>query len=133
LPKPFRGTLPKARYSKSSPRRRRVLPSMTTAFGSASPCSRAARLGVSPTGLVFLRQTLAEQSPDHHQTSGNANSHLQSHPRAITELRHGTDQCQPCAHRALGVVLVRLRIAEIDQHTVAHISGYNATRLHDLL
>ena len=31
------------------------------------------------------------------------------------------DQLQPCAHRSLGVVLVSLRIAEVDQHAVAHV------------
>ncbi len=31
------------------PRSRRVLSAMTTVFGSAIPCSRAARFGVSPT------------------------------------------------------------------------------------
>ena len=34
--KPVMDTLPRARYSKSPPTRRRVLPSMTTVFGSAS-------------------------------------------------------------------------------------------------
>src|SRR5215471_12449730 len=47
--KPVMETLPRARYSKSPPTRRRVLPSMTTVSGSASACSREARLGVSPT------------------------------------------------------------------------------------
>src|SRR5262249_53032421 len=37
--------------------------------------------------LIFLRQTLAEQIPDHHQASGDANPHLQSHPGTIPELR----------------------------------------------
>ena len=31
------------------------------------------------------------------------------------------DQLQPCAHGPLGVVLVGLRIAEVDQHPVAHV------------
>ena len=31
------------------------------------------------------------------------------------------DQLQPRAHRSLGVVLVGLRIAEVDQHAVAHV------------
>ena len=30
---------------------------------------------------------------------------------------------KPGAHRALGVVLMRLRIAEINQHAVAHVLG----------
>ena len=31
------------------------------------------------------------------------------------------DQLQPRPHRPLGIVLVRLRIAEIDEHAVAHV------------
>ena len=36
------------------------------------------------------------------------------------------DHRQPGAHRALGVVLMRLRIAEIDQHAIAHVLGDKA-------
>ena len=42
------------------------------------------------------------------------------------ELRHRFDQGEPGTHRALGVVLVRLRIAEIGQHAVAHVLGDEA-------
>src|SRR5262245_7890914 len=67
------------------------------------------------------------------QPCGNANSHLQSHARAITEPCHGTDQCEPGAHGALGIVLVCLRIAEVNKHAVTHVSGDDAIGLGDLL
>ena len=46
---PFTSTAPRSRYSKRSPTSRRVPAAITTAFGSARACSRAARFGVSPT------------------------------------------------------------------------------------
>jgi hypothetical protein len=39
------------------------------------------------------------------------------------QLRHPTDQRQPASRGAFGVVLVRLRIAEINQDAVAHVAG----------
>ena len=44
-----------------------------------------------------------------------------------------SDQLQPRAHGPLCVVLVGLRIAEVDQHAVAHVLRYEATEaLHGL-
>ena len=46
---------------------------------------------------------------------------------------YSSDQLQPCAHGSLCVVLVRLRIAEVDQHAVAHVLRYEAAEaLHGL-
>ena len=39
---------------------------------------------------------------------------------------YGRDQLQPRPHGALCVVLVRLRITEIDQYAVAHVLRYEA-------
>ncbi len=46
---------------------------------------------------------------------------------------HGRDQCQPGAYRALGIVFIRPRIAEICEHAVAHVSGNETARLLGLL
>ena len=32
-----------------------------------------------------------------------------------------SDQLQPCAHGSLCVVLMGLRVAEVDEHTIAHV------------
>ena len=37
------------------------------------------------------------------------------------QITYGSDQLQPCAHGPLGVVLVGLRVAEVDEDTVAHV------------
>ena len=42
------------------------------------------------------------------------------------QLGHRGDQLQARTHRPLGVVLMRLRIAEINQHAVAHVFGDEA-------
>src|SRR5258708_2125388 len=67
---------------------------------------------------MFLRRALPDEITDDHQTSGNANSHSQSCLRAGIESCHGRDQCQPGAYRALSIVFIRPRIAEICEHAV---------------
>jgi hypothetical protein len=39
------------------------------------------------------------------------------------QLSNRFDECQSAPHRPLGVVFVRLRIAEIDEHAIAHVPG----------
>ena len=46
--------------------------------------------------------------------------------RVGLQIAHCRDQLQPCAHRPLGVVLVCLRIAEVDEHAVAHVLRHEA-------
>ena len=51
----------------------------------------------------------------------------------MLERTDSTNQLQPSPHRLRGVVLMGLRIAEIDQHAVAHIFGHEPTEaLHGL-
>ena len=47
--------------------------------------------------------------------------------------RHGVDNAQPRANRPLGVVLVRLQVAEISEHPVAHIFGDKSVEPDDRL
>ena len=59
------------------------------------------------------------------------------HPRLQRSARlqrtHCCDQFQPGPHRPLDIVLVGLRIAEVDQDTVAHVFGNEtAEALHSL-
>jgi len=58
---------------------------------------------------------------DDNQPSGNADPRMELFD--LLQLRHPIDQRQPASHGALGVVLVRLRIAEIYQGPIAHIAG----------
>ena len=43
------------------------------------------------------------------------------------------DDGEAGAHRALGIVLMRLGIAEIDQHPVAHVFGDKSVKAGDRL
>jgi hypothetical protein len=70
---------------------------------------------------ALLRGTLADQIADHGEPGGDAEPHAQILPRR--QLADRLDHRKPSAHRPLGIVLMRLRIAEIDQHSVAHILG----------
>ena len=72
---------------------------------------------------LFLRGTLADQIADHHQPGSDADPHLQPHRRDGVEPGHLLHQLQCRAHRALGIVLVGPRIAEIGEHAVADVLG----------
>ena len=59
------------------------------------------------------------RSPTTTKPGRNADTGLQGSVRL--QSAHRRDQLQPRTHRPLGVVLVRLRIAEVDEHAVAHV------------
>ena len=103
----------------------RVLGAITTASGSARACSRAAKFGVSPTTPCSCAAPDPTRSPT--TTSPVAMpTRTCSCVRPRLEPADGLDQLQTGADRPLGIVLVRLRIAEIDQHAVAHVLGDEA-------
>ena len=81
---------------------------------------------------LFLRGTLADQIADDRQPGGDADPHLQRRRDGV-ESGHLLHQLQRRAHRALGIVLVGPRIAEIGQHPVAHILGDKAAAAADHL
>ena len=100
-------------------------PAITTLFGSATPCRRAARFGVSPT----MPRSCASPEPTRSPTTTSPvamPTRTCSGSPATSELRHRLDQRQPRPHRALRIILVRLRIAEINEHAVAHVFGDEA-------
>ena len=68
---------------------------------------------------ALLRLSRADQIADHDQPGRNADTGLQGSGRL--ERGHRRDQLQARPHRPLGVVLMGLRIAEIDEHAVAHV------------
>ena len=67
----------------------------------------------------------ADQIADHDESGGDANAHLQRLESA--EPGDRLDDRETAAHGALGVILMRLRIAEIGEPAVAHQSGGKAT------
>ena len=68
---------------------------------------------------AFLGLAGADEIANPDQAGGNANAHLDRLLDA--QLADRFDERQPGPHRPLGIVLVRVRIAEIDEHPIAHI------------
>jgi len=68
---------------------------------------------------LLLSRTPPDQIAYYDQSSGDAHTGSQW----STELQpsHRFDQFQPRPYRTLGVVLMRLGIAEVHKHTVAHV------------
>ena len=86
------------------------------------PCGQVWRLAYD--GLL-LRSPGPDQIADDHKTRCDADTRLQG--RVGLQIAYCTDQFQPCTHGPLGVVLVSLRIAEVDEDPVAHVLSVQRT------
>jgi hypothetical protein len=71
---------------------------------------------------LFLRRALADQIADDHQPSRDPDARLQLYGFDI-EATDRVDQPQPGPDRPLRIVLMCSRIAEINEHAVAHVFG----------
>ena len=119
--------------SNRPPRSRRVPSAMTTAPGSASACSRAARFGVSPTTASLARRALADQVADHDQPGRDPDpggerarpSGAASRPRPRRRRARRGPPARPSSSCARGP-------AEVGQHAVAHELGDVALEARDL-
>jgi hypothetical protein len=95
------------------------------------------RRGLDPCGQVqcvadgdaFLRRSLADQLADYHQTRGDADPDLQPDWYRQLQRRHRVKQRKSGTNRPFRVILVRFRIAEIDEGSIAHVFG-NRTAEH---
>ena len=98
---PLRSFAPRSSSSKRLPRSFRVLSAMTTVFGSAIPCRRAARFGVSPTMPRSCALPRSDQVADHDQPGRNADTGLQrsARPQAQPPLRSVPARPVPLARR----------------------------------
>ena len=100
-------------------------------FGVATACRRAARFGVSPTNRAPAPSPEPIRSPT--TTSPVAMPTRVCSGAMVLQLANRFDQLQSGPYRPLGVVLMRLRIAEIDEHAVAHVFRHEpAEPLHGL-
>ena len=75
----------------------------------------------------------ADQLADHYQAGGDADAGLQRHARDRPQLVDRGDDRERRPDRALGIVLMGMRIAEIDQHAVAEILRDGAVEAADQL
>ena len=97
---------------------------MTTMFGSAIALQARREVRRLADDAALLRLARSDQVADDNQPGRDADTGLQRSARL--EPGHRRDQLQPRPHRPLGVVLMRLRIAEIDEHAVAHVFRHEA-------
>ena len=67
--------------------------------------------------------TLADQLADHDEPGGDADPRGQRLVIGSTQLAHGPGDREPRPHRQLGIVLARVRPAEIGEDPVAHQLG----------
>src|SRR5262249_29948564 len=79
---------------------------------------------------LFLRRTLADQIADDYGAARDANSCFEFDRSEATD---SFDRAQTGPYRPLGVVLMRLRVAEIHEDAIAHVLGNEpAQALHGL-
>jgi hypothetical protein len=74
---------------------------------------------------VLLRFAGSDKISDDHHPGGSPYPHLQG--LRSRERRNRIDQRDAGPNCTLGVILMRCRIAEVNQHTIAHISGDEAS------
>jgi hypothetical protein len=81
---------------------------------------------VSPT-TVCSRGALADRLADHDQSGRDADAHGEARPIAAgalgAERRQYLEDCEAATNRTFGVLLLRVRVSEIDQHAIAHELG----------
>jgi hypothetical protein len=79
---------------------------------------------------VFPRRAFANQIADDHRPGGDPDAGLELGGSDL-EPTDGVDQAEPGTDGALGIVLMRPRVAEIHQHAVAHVLGDKAVEAGD--
>ena len=75
---------------------------------------------------LLLSSAFADQITNDYCPSGNTDANLEPGPEICLEGSHGVDQRQRGARRLLGIILMRLGIAEIGQYAVPHEAGNDA-------
>jgi hypothetical protein len=80
---------------------------------------------------LLLGSAFSDPIAHNYGARGDANTNLQRRIGISLELSDGVDQCEPSAHRLLGIVLMRPGIAEIGKHAISHVSSDNALVLSD--
>jgi hypothetical protein len=69
-------------------------------------------------GIPLFVEEITKQVANDHQPCCDADARLEG--RVGLQIGYGSDQLQSCAHGSLCVVFMRLGVAEVDQHPVAH-------------
>ena len=122
--KPLRRCGPRSSSSNRPPTSRRVAWLITTAARLGQRLQARRQVRRLADHRLLLRRALADQVADHDQAGRDADPGRERRARRAARSRPtASTSCEPGAHRPLGIVLVRLRPAEIGQHAVAHELG----------
>ena len=104
-------------------------------FGCANAWRRAARFGVSPTTAVCCAVPSPIWSPTTTGPVAMPTRTREFNPGRLRErgiqFRHRIDDVETRPHRALGLVLMGARVAEIDEDAVAHVFRDKAVEMAD--
>ncbi len=129
---PLSSCAPRSSSSKRSPSKLARASAMTTLSGSAIALQTRREVRRLADDPALLRLPGTHEIADHHEPGRDADPDMQRSADRRRQMRHGLDDREPGLHRALGVVLMRLRIAEIREHAVAHIFGDEAAIRRDV-
>src|SRR4029077_17519893 len=122
---PLSAAGPRSRYSNCPPVSRRVLADITTVPGSASTCRRAASFACSPTTACSCEPPSPMRSPTSTTPVAMPTRTCNGASAPVCRLGTASTSARP-ARTACSVVLMRLRITEIGEHAVAHISRHDS-------
>ena len=98
----------------------------TTRFGHGDRLQAGRQVSRLAEDDALLRRTLANQVADDDEPGGDAEPYRDRLRQVQRADRVDDRQARP--HRALGIVLMRLRVAEIGKNPVAHILGEKPTK-----
>jgi hypothetical protein len=76
-----------------------------------------------PDHRLLLRGAFADQFADHDEAGGDPDANLQLADGWHVEPSDRGNDVEAGAHGPLGIVFVSARMAEIDEHAVAHVFG----------
>jgi hypothetical protein len=110
-----------------------VLDAITTVPRPGQRLGASGQIGRLADHALLLSGARTNEVAHHDKPGGDTDAHLQENTGGGRELRHRLDEGKPSADRALGLMLVCLRVAEIGEYSVAHVSGDEPTVFDDHL
>ena len=81
------------------------------------------KIGGLADDCLLLGSMFADQVAHDDRAGGDANADMKVDTDVGLDGGHGPDQRQSRARRLLGITFMRMRVAEIGEHTVSHVAG----------
>jgi hypothetical protein len=83
--------------------------------------------------IAFPRRALADHVADHDQPGGDTDPYLRPEAGSRVQTGNRFEDRKPGMDRTDRIILMRLWVAEISEHTVAHVLGEIPTKANDAL